>query len=308
VPLQTYQEFPVGTQKGGTIREDLLDVITNLSPRDTPLFNNLGSVQVDAGYVEILTDTLNAAAVNAWVEGAAATDVNLSVPSRSAAIVQTFMDHFWVSGRQRSVTHAGMADPMAYQELKNTKEFRTDIELALHRGSAVTGDSDTAAQTAGFLNAASTNNTSSSGTTLTESVFNDLLQLAYSYNMNLREVYCNMFLKRTINGYTTDTTRFISADARRQVDIVDAYESEIGILALFKSRYQLQSASKTTQGNSFIAIDPDHWKVGWLRAPQTFELGKDGDRDRRMIVGELALLPMHETAAVVGQGYVPYLP
>lgn len=200
-----------------------------------------------------------------------------------------------------------MSTPLAYQEVKKMKELKTDVELALHRGSAVTGPT-AAPQTAGCLNGLSTYNTSSSGTTLTERVFNDLVTLSYSTPVNLREVYCNMQVKRTINGYTTDTTRFIPAGDKRQVDIVEVYESEVGVMSIFKSRYQLQGASIGASGNSFLAIDPDYFQVGWLRQFRSTELGKDGDRIRKMIVGELGLLIRHPSAGVVGQGYVAYLP
>lgn len=308
MPLQTYQEFANATPgPGGSIREDLLDFIENLSPKDTPLFNNLGAMQVNAGYVEHLQDTLTAASTNAWAEGGAATDVALTMPTRNATIIQNFQKHFWVSGRNQAVNHAGMSSPMAYQEVKQMRILKTDVELALHRGSAVTGPT-TAPQTAGCLNAISTYNTSSSGTTLTERVFNDLITLSYSTPVNLREVYCNMQVKRTVNGYTTDTTRWIPAGDRRQVDIIEVYESEVGILSLFKSRYQLQAASIGAFGNSFLVIDPDFFTVGWLRQFRTFELGLDGDRVRKMIVGELGLIVRAEEAGVVGQGYVAYLP
>lgn len=51
MPLLTYNEF-AGAQKGGSIREDLLDLIENISPHDTPLFNNLPAIKVNAGFVE----------------------------------------------------------------------------------------------------------------------------------------------------------------------------------------------------------------------------------------------------------------
>jgi hypothetical protein len=304
VPLLTYNEFAAANQKGGSNREDLLDFIENLSPSDTPLFNNLGALKVEAGFVEYLEDTLSAAADNAFTEGAAATDQALSVPTRNFSIVQNFQKHYHVSNRQLSVTHAGLANMLGYQAVKKMRELKRDIELALHRGSAVSGDTNVAPQFGGFLNRLSTNFTASSGTTLTEKVFNDIVTLTYANPVNLREVYANMRIKRTINGFTTNTTRFIPSEDRRQVNIVDVYESEIGTLALFKSRDQLQSASPTLQGNSWIAIDPDYFQVGWLRPVQEMELGLDGDRKRRMLVGECTLIVRSEKAGAGGTGFV----
>jgi len=90
--------------------------------------------------------------------------------------------------------------------------------------------------------------------------------------------------------------------------MVEVYESEVGVLSLHKSRYQLQAATVGAQGNSFAAIDPDYFTIGWLRPFEESELGKDGDRIRKMIVGELTLITRHPAAGVVGQGYVAYLP
>ena len=193
------------------------------------------------------------------------------------------------------------------QEMKKLREIKNELELALHRGSAVTGNSGVAPNFSGFLNRLTTYATSSSGTTLTESVFNDLISLTFATPVNLREAYANMFLKRTINRFTTNTQRFIASQERRQVDIVEVIESEVGILAIFKSRYQLQSASKTTFGNSAIVIDPDFFQVGWLRPFETEVLGKDGDRERRMLVGEATLIARSEKAGVAFKDYVANL-
>jgi hypothetical protein len=308
MPLTTFTELTPDQKSRGSIREDLLDTIENLSPKETPLFNNLGQIQVHAGYVEYLTDTLTAAAANAQIEGAAATDANQGNPTRAASHVQILRHQFWVSGRQQAVRHAGMASMLAYNEMKASARIKTDLELALHRGSAVTGNTNTAPNFSGMLNRISTYGTASSGTTLTERQLNEYLTSNFATPANLRELYANMLVKRTINGFTTNTQRFIPATDRRQVDIVEVYESEMGILGLFKSRYQLQAANFTSQGNSFIAIDPSFWKVGVLRPFRTIPLGADGDRDRRLLLGEYTLIAANELAGVAATGLVAYLP
>lgn len=308
MPLLTYDELGLGAQRGaGTIREDLLDFIENISPHDTPLYNNLGAIKVEAGFVEYLEDTLTAASVNSNQEGAAATDTTLATPSRNFSIVQNFQKNYQVSNRQLAVTHAGLSNMLSYQAMKCLKVLKTDIELALHRGSAVSGNSGVAPQFSGFLNRLTTNMTDSSGTTLTERVFNDIVTLSYNFPVNLREVYSNMLVKRTINGFTTNTTRFIPSQDRRQVNVVDVYESEVGVLALFKSRYQLSAFSgATSSGNSWMVIDPDYFQIGWLRPVQELELGIDGDRQRRMLVGEATLIARSEKAGVGAKNHVAF--
>jgi hypothetical protein len=306
--LTTYDELGSGVQKAaGSIREDLLDFIENLSPVDTPLFNNLSQIGVNAGFVEYLEDSLPAAAVNAFTEGAAGTDQTLATPSRNSTILQNFQKHFWITGRQDAVNHAGMASQTSYQRIKAGKNWKNDVELALHRGSAVSGTNSVAPQFNGLLNAGLSGMTASSGTTLTERVYNDIVTLAYAFSLNPRQVYANMLVKRTISGFSTNVQRFIEAEAKKQLNVIDVYESEQGMQEIIKSRYQLQAASVTSQGNSWVAIDPDFFNVAVLRAPQEFKLGKDGDRERYMLVGELALLVRARGAGFGATGHVANL-
>ena len=306
--LTTYDELGSGPQKGaGSIREDLLDFIENLSPVDTPLFNNLSQIGLKAGFTEFLEDSLPAAAVNAFIEGAPATDQTLTAPTRSATIAQNFQKHFWITGRQDAVNHAGMASQTSYQRMKAAKNLKNDVELALHRGSAVSGTNSVAPQFNGLLNAGLSGMTSSSGTTLTERVYNDIVTLAYAFSLNPRQVYCNMLVKRTISGFSTNVQRFIEAGAKKQLNVIDVYESEQGLQEIIKSRYQLQAASVTAQGNSWVAIDPDYFNVGILRPVREYPLGKDGDRDRYLLVGEMALVVRARGAGFGATGHVANL-
>jgi hypothetical protein len=305
MPLQTYNEFPAATQRAaGTIREDLLDFIENISPEDTPLYNNLGQVQVNAGFVEYLEDSLEAAANDAFLEGVGATDPVLTTPARNYSIVQNLQKHFWVSGRQLAVRHAGMANMLSYQEMKQAKVMKLDMELALHRGSAVSGNTNVAPQFNGFLNLGGSCVTAwATAVTLTEKTFNNLMELSYAYNVRIREIYANTVIKRTMNGFTTNVTRFIATGERKQINVLDAYEGDFGIQAIFKSRYQLQTADRLC--GSLLAIDPDYFQVGWLRPVVTEELGKDGDRRRMMMVGEMTLIARSKQAYIAAIGIVP---
>jgi hypothetical protein len=160
----------------------------------------------------------------------------------------------------------------------------------------VSGAASTAPQFNGLLNASLTSWTAASGLTLSETVFNDIVCLTYSYNARVREVFCNMNLKRTINGYTTNVTRYLPAGDKKQVNLIDVYDSEIGPMAIQKSRDQLQG----TDTNSWVAIDPDFFNVGWLRPLTTKVLGLDGDRERRMMIGECCLIVRSKKAGAGG--------
>ncbi len=290
MPLITYHEFPSGAQKGGSIREDLQDFISNVSPQETPLLSRLRQVGVDAGFVEWQVDQLQDAAVNAMVEGAAFTDQSLVNPQRASNLVQTFYKSGSISDRSRSVAHAGMPDPLVYHTFKKFVELKRDIELALTRGTAVSGTAGTAAQLNGFLSVL-TNITASSGTTLTEAVFNDILELVYhNGSVNPSEVYAGSRIKRTISGFNTKNTFTLDANAREQVLTTDVYASDFGTLRIFPHRQQLRSASVTETGNSWIVIDPEYFQTGWLQPVRREVLSRDGLRTPFQLSAELTLI------------------
>lgn len=139
----------------------------------------------------------------------------------------------------------------------------------------------------------------------TEKVFNDILTLNYATPANIREVYGNMQVKRTLNGFTGgNATKYVMQSDKKLTQPVNVYESEMGIQSIFTSRYQLQAASIGAQGNSWIAIDPDKFNVAWLIPPKTEELGLDGDRKRKFVHCEFGLLVRSEKGGVGATGHV----
>jgi len=64
------------------IREDLLAVLTNLSPTETQLVTGLGTSTAKSTLHQWLTDTLGSVKTNAYVEGVDASYPTLTNPTR----------------------------------------------------------------------------------------------------------------------------------------------------------------------------------------------------------------------------------
>ncbi len=308
--LTTWDEFTAGGKpQDGTIRELVLEEVTNVISRRRPLFSNLSSINVNNTFVEHLEDTLGSRAHNATLEGAAFTNPALSQATRIFQSVQSFAEWGVVSDEQRMVGHYN-EDPFIYQSRKKLNEMLNDVEHALHRGSAATGATSATRQFAGLLNLFSTPTfTDSSGTTLTEEVLVDLLQLFRDNNYDVvpSQCYVGSWLKRTISEFSTRVTRNVDAMDRTQVLIVERHASDFGDLDVFYSEDQLQSATKTTQGNSIVFIDPDFFMKGWLKAPTIEQLARDGLRDRFQINAHCTLVYKTTKGGGGGTGYVPYI-
>lgn len=130
-----------------SIKEDVLDLISNLSPTEDSLFRTLGKSKAYDTVHSWLVDTLdsNAAAANEQAEFSALAS---STPSRSTNVVEIINKDFAVTDVQRAVAHYGMADQYAYQQMKAMKDWRNKAESEVLRGSLVSGASGTTPQMA----------------------------------------------------------------------------------------------------------------------------------------------------------------
>ena len=112
------------TPGSGVNREDLLDMIHNIDPWDTPLFSMSPKSKAYHVYHEWPEDTLNATSTAGAVEGA---DFNLGTntkPERKVNWCQIFRADTQITNTQLSVNPAGIADTYRYQISKSLKEIK----------------------------------------------------------------------------------------------------------------------------------------------------------------------------------------
>lgn len=297
--LQTWAEIVAASMiSDKSIRESLQDAVYNVSPMETPILSRIQQAKVEGMYVEWQIDTYRAAAANAWLEDIAYTAKDLTPPTRAQAITQIFYDGASVTDRARAIQRAGTGDPFVYHEGKRVIEMKKDMELALVKGSAVTGTTGTANNMGGIMNVASTNKTSLSGITLTETIFNNLLELVWTNSVvQPNEVYVGAKLKRTISLFSTKVTSFQPASDRNKNLTIDTYDSDFGSVKVFLHRNL--TSHGTTSSNQMFVIDPAWLATGWLRPLRREVLSRDGTRDRFQISAELTLLYRNQATLLV---------
>ncbi|RLC82783.1 MAG: hypothetical protein DRJ03_18495 [Chloroflexi bacterium] len=304
--LITWDEIVADTlTSDGSIREELQDAIHNVNPYRTPLLSRLQQVGVSNVHVQWMIDTFADAATNKNLEGKAFTDGTLTPPTRVSNTTQIFYKAGMVSDRTDKTAHAGMSDPLAYYEGKSVIEIKKDMELALVKGSAATGDTDTETQLAGFFNAITTNKTNLSSMTLTESLFGNLLELTWgNTDAQPTDVYVGPKLKRTISNYNTNITRNIDAEMKKQVQTISNYESDFGLLNIHLHR----DIDSNDSDSRILCIDPRYFATGWLQPLRRELLPRDGKRTRYQVSGEFTLLYGNEKAGLAVTEVAPYLP
>jgi len=137
---------------GDNAREDLTDVIYNISPTEVPFQANVGRGNASNTLHEWQIDELAAADTsNAAIDGADfGTDAS-DPSSRIGGYCQISIKYIAVSRRANIVSKAGRKSELAYQIAKRGKELRRDVEAIACLGQAtVAGNSTTASLTPGI--------------------------------------------------------------------------------------------------------------------------------------------------------------
>lgn len=278
------------------IREDLLNEIQNLSPRETQLSTGLGTTQAKGVMHEYLIKALGAVKVNAYTEGAEASyDVQNS--SRLFNYTQIFLEGWKITDTDVAVNRAG-GDRKAEEVADALAELKNDMEYALMRGTLVTG-SGSAVRSLRGLKASLSLITNASAASMSEKTFNDYLQMVWdNTNTEVNAIYCPIYIKRKIAGFTgAATDKNISVDDKRLVNSVDVYSSDAAsMVKLFKHRYVTVSGDTNYD---IVGLDENYAKVAYLIKPHNEEVARTGLAEKGYVTTELTMEVLHPNAGFV---------
>lgn len=295
---------------GGALREDLSDMIYDISPMDTVFLTKAGRGTCASTTHEWLQDSLTAAAANAQIEGDAFSANARTLPSRLKNYTQISRKEFEVTGTAQKVNNAGMRQLLAYHTARAAKELKRDIETSIlgnNPASAGTSTSprvsggvpnwisnanhiklsgqtvwSTTAPVSGFATATIPG---ASTTAFTETDLKSMLSQAWSCGGEVDTILCNATVYNTISGFTGLATRFRDVSSRSQAQIIgaaDVYVSAFGSHNIQLSRYIPAAVC--------YALDMSTWRVDYLRPFNTIEIATVGDSERRMILAEWTLV------------------
>lgn len=306
--MATYQTYTAIGQ-----REDLSDVIYNISPTETPFMSSVGKSKATAVYHEWQTDSLAAVNVsNAAVEGATASDATMSPTSRVGNRTQISQKTVKISGTLEAVNKAGRKSEKAYQLAKASSEIKRDMEAILLSNQVAASGNSTTARTLGGLQtwlnsnySGGTNGTAGSGGTTARVTGTDRAFTATQLNTVMQSAYTNggsptMLLvtpaqKVVASTFTGIATRYRDVPANQQAQIInaaDVYVSDFGIIQIVPDRFIPNSDSDDT---AFL-LDTEMAAVAYLRPFQTVELAQTGDAELTQLLVEYTLEVKNEAA------------
>lgn len=274
-------------------RESLMDVITNISPYETPLLSELPKVNVGATLHEWMTESLSTYdESNAQIEGADYSFTRGSARTRVTNNTQILSKTWEVSGSQEAVDKAGIDSEYARRMQNAMKELATDVEASLMNGTGNSGASGTAREMKGVVSFITTNVETGTGTgseTLTEDMYNDLLQTIWEAGGKPDTTYVAAKQKRVISGFTASSTQNIDAADKKLVNSVEIYESDFGL--------QTIKLHRDVPIDNVVALEKNKWAVGVLRPVMEKEVSIVGDAMRGAAVGEMTLVAYNEAAS-----------
>ena len=301
-------------------REDLLDIITNISPMDTLMLSGFEKVPASNTTHEWLVDILadfgdpdvGNADVQATPEGADATFSPLVPRKRLCNLTHILRRTFDVSDTQRDVNTAGIRDEYVYQMRKATMELARFTEFALvhsqRQFQTVQGNQvgvlprkmdgflafaaaqdptcvTTLGLTADEMGTVTTASGSSPVNCIDECILNEHLEAMWNKGAMTDTAWAGAAQKRSLSNLVLNPNsqvRYnINVAERTVINTVDFYQSDFGTLEVFLHRYQPSDVISFAEANKV--------RAAILRPVLAVELAKVGSSTKGMIEIELTL-------------------
>jgi hypothetical protein len=290
-------------------REDLTDLISNIDPFDTPGTSLAGRRDVDQRTFDWQTESLPAVNTsNADEEGFVLSNAAATPTVRLNNNTQISHRDATVTGSQESSNAAGKSKgEMAHQMALCSKALKRDVESILFgtvQARVVGNDSGTARKTRAFEHFVQTNISSgvsyaapasetaaqTDGTlrTITETMFNDVLQTCYVAGAEPSIAMVGPAIKRKISAFVGRSGSQIPVSKGEVVNSVDVYRSDFGDIKIMPSRW---SRARTVH-----FIDPEFVKIAYFRPYKWTDIAVTGDARTKLLTTEYGLQVTNEKA------------
>ena len=304
--FQTYQS--IGT------REDLSNVIYNISPSDTPFMSMVGRGKATNTLHEWQTDVLDSVGANAHVEGNEYTFAAQTPTVRLNNQTQISAKTVIVAGTQQVTSKAGRDSEMAYQLAKESKALKRDMESALTGKVARAAGSATVARTLGgyetwirtnssrgagspagadpaSYGAAPTDAQSGSRRDITEALLKTVIQSCYTNGGEPTTLMVGPVNKGKVSAFTGRASARQMISETKIQGAADLYSSDFGDFKVIPSRFCREQTG--------YVIDPEFWKVVYLRDFKQEEVAKTGDAIKRALLVEYTLQASNQASSGV---------
>ena len=291
-------------------REDLTDIIYDISPTETPFMSSVGKTKATAVYHEWQTDSLAAATTgNAAIEGADATSATLAPTVRLGNYTQIIQKTVQVSGTLDTVNKAGRKSEKAYQLAKASSEIKRDLETILLSNQGRSAGTSTIARKLGsLLSWIKTNSsvgtsgvdpatigvsTRTDGTqrTFTEALLKTVVAEVFESGGSPKILMVGSAGKQKVSSFAGIAQQRYMAPSNTPTTIIgaaDVYLSDFGTMQVIPQRFM--------RNRDALVLDPEYAALAYLRPFQTNDLAKTGDSENTQLLAEVTLEVKNEAA------------
>jgi hypothetical protein len=306
--------FQTTSAKGN--REELSDIVSRITPEETPIYSMIPKESFKTTHPEWETDDLAAPAANIQLEGDEYTFGATTPAVRAGTYTQIMRKDGIISGTQDATDNAGDLEQVRTQKLKKAIELRKDVEFAIVESRASLGGATrqmgslsswlatnvsrgATGANGGFstgsgLTVAPTNGTQRA---FTKALLDTVMQAGYVSGANFRHVFVSPYVKSVFVTFMSDANvasfRYAASSGKGNSIIAnaDVYEGPFGKVMIQSNRIMSTAA---TARNVFL-VDPEFLAFGWFRKiKEDKEVAKTGDAHKFVMLGEGALKVKNE--------------
>ena len=312
------------------IKEEVSNIITNLTPDETPFYSNVKKQKIKNRLYEWQTDTLDAPTTTTTLEGDDVTPATTTATTLLNNRTQISTKSLAVTDTSRAVATYGRGDEYEYQIMKRGRELKTMVEIGLLKNTAkATGGTATTRVCAGLVTyitnfgagtaQAGTGSTAiDTGTALvltalTYAMCATTMTQTFQAGGNVTQMMLPPILKRSFSSLAFSSTPS-TADVRYQltsakpavaIGTVETWLSDFGTVDVVVNRQMARVTGSGTGGtagtesdlnNMIYFIDPANVSCGTLQATEVEPMAKIGLSDRAFIKTEYTLIVNGPTA------------
>ena len=334
-PDNTFDRYDLNA-RGDDVREDLSNILYNVSPTEVPVTTNIGVESTDNTYTEWEQDDIPDPKINAVVDGADFDAEAVTDAVRLGNFCQISRREFTISDRAEVVNKVGRRSEIGYKIALRGKALRRDVESGItSRSAASAGTSSVAGRyatiptwirtndqlggsgassvlsggvspgTHGYPNTAGTPGTPRG---LTEQHILTAGHAVYSQSAgNPNALFLDTQVKQSFSHYLfgTDSSR-IATQYQEQgksprggitvVGAVDVYVNDFQVIDIVPSRFIGVGGTS----RDVLFLDTSYWDLSFLRPYNTKRIAKSGDSHKRMLLVDYTVRALAEqTSATI---------
>jgi len=290
-------------------REELSDVVSRITPEDTPIYSMMPKAKADSIHPEWEREDLAVPAANAQAEGDDYSSwTAITPPTRLGNYCQIMKKDWIISNTQEAVDNAGRAEKRKHQRLKKGIEIRKDVEFAIVSNTATVGSGTryfgslptwietnesrgATGSSGGFNTGDGLTDVETTGTqrAFTKALFDTVLQSCYNNGGSNRYAVLSPYAKTVFTTFMSDSNvasfRYAAQGngPNTIVATADIYEGDFGKTTVIPNRVMATSAAVARR---VYILDRDLLEFKWLRNIQDLDIARTGDAEKGVVIGE----------------------